>query len=82
MRRAGRPIGIPGDMLQSAALVGAIKEADFAVFVAGVVKVDQQINVATVSMLVERPILVHGERVTGFGRLDVHGTMMKLDPRA
>ena len=81
VRRAGRPVGLGDDVVQGATLVRAVEEADAAVVVVGVVEVDQAVDVATVGVPVERPVLVHGEGVAGLRRLGVERRVMQFDVR-
>ena len=51
------PSGVLSNVFQGAALVRPVEEANFAVFVARVIEVDEQIDVAPIFVLVERPNL-------------------------
>ena len=69
------------DVIQGTATMRAVQEPDLAVLVAGVVQMDQRVDVALVPVHVEGVVLVQRKGLSGGRRLDVHGRVMQFHVR-
>ena len=78
MWSAGFAIRKLNDVLQWTRFVRTLQKANFPIIMAGVIQVDEGVDVTRVFMFVEGPILMHWEGMAGLGRFNVHCAMMQL----